>query len=188
MKVTTIIGITARKGVGKSTLATMLAEQIYGAQIVGFADALKDDVALLVARETSIRADNVRPWLDARKATVFGPLLQGWGELMREWHGREYWIEQVADYIEFDQPAAVIVPDVRYENEVAWIKAEGGLLVAIEGPCRWAGDTRDDSHPSETGVEACAKLADITIFNNADLEYLRQRAEGIARVAQGVAV
>lgn len=200
---TIIIGLTGRKGRGKSTLATMLVEQIDGAEIVALADALRDEVNTALNMIDAEAEDHpsgtiyllkdggevvTRPWLEERKATVFGPILQGWGEFRRQWNGPDYWVYCLDDYVSVSRRPAVIIPDVRYVNEAEWIKSQGGLLVAIEGPCRWEGDARDDTHPSETGVDACAKLADIHIYNGADLYWLEELATQIAAQAKERAV
>ncbi len=170
----TLIGITGRKGVGKSTLASMLRDEISGAEIVAFADALKDDVAAMIADIPMIVPPIGRAWLDAHKGTVFGPLCQGYGSLMREAIHPDYWVDVLAR--ETEDLDAVIIPDVRYANEAHWVKVQGGLLVAIDGPSRWEGDQRDTSHPSETGVDATSAIAHIVIHNTGNLELLRSGA------------
>ncbi len=175
---TTIIGITARKGVGKSTLATMLKDIIADSEIVAFADGLKDDVADML---TAFASKNVsRKWLEDHKADIFGPLCQGYGEFARQWYGPTYWIDAVADYIQpcEDDDTVYIIPDVRHINEAEWIKSQGGLLVSVYGPSRWEGDTRSENHASERYVEACQAIADIQVPNTGTLEDL----EGWARV------
>lgn len=184
-----IIGLTAQKGVGKSTLANMLVEEIPGAEIIAFADQLKDDVFDLLVnavREQSPQARSIpsREWLEERKSSVFGPLCQGYGEFARQYWGDDYWIKVVADYTsQFLDEDTFIIPDVRYLNEVEWIKSQGGLLVSIVGPLRWEGDQRDADHPSEANVPACQKRADVVVSNIHDLDYLRQQAKAVANRA-----
>jgi energy-coupling factor transporter ATP-binding protein EcfA2 len=185
-----LIGITGTKGSGKSTLAAMLRDEIPNAEIVALADALKDDVADLVAGIQYIVPPIGREWLEAHKGTVYGPLLQGFGSLFREAVSPDYWVEQVAAYWldvvdnNIGGVDALIVPDVRYENEARWITSQGGLLIAVQGPSRWEGDERDTAHPSETGVDTVRQLADIVVFNDDGLDALRTEALSIAaRVA-----
>ena len=187
---TSLIGISGRKGTGKTTLADFLVNMIPNAEIVALADALKDDVQIMLGcmvkklapHEAWEQQPVSRPWLDARKGDIFGPLCQGYGEFARQWFGPTYWIDAVQDYIDgAEGNETFIVPDVRHINEAEWIKSEGGLLVAIYGPSRWANDTRSEQHASEAHVEECQKLADIEVPNGGTLKDL----EGWARIVAG---
>ncbi len=174
---TLIVGITAMKGVGKSTLASMLAELIPSAEIIAFADALREEVYWVIIEAGA--ADVTMQWLEDHKATVYGPLLQGWGELRRQTEDAYYWIDRLEARI--SRMPAVIVPDVRYSNEAEFVHQHNGLLVAIHGPSRWEGDTRSSSHPSEANVATCQALADIAVHNEGTLDDLRSWAELIVK-------
>lgn len=174
---TSLIGLTARKGVGKSTLAALLRERIPGSEIIAFADALRDEVDAAIQRSGSYTP---RSWLEEHKATVYGPLLQGWGEFKRLRYGEDYWIARLDDEAR-GAWGPVIIPDVRYLNEVAYIKGQSGLLVAIHGPSRWTDDARSETHPSEAEVEACQARADIAVHNDGSLEDLGLWADFIVK-------
>lgn len=65
----------------------------------------------------------------------------------------------------------LVVSDIRFENEAAWIRQEGGTVWHIE---------RDDSisvssHSSEDGVNPLK--GDMRIINNGTIEYLHQNTE-----------
>lgn len=171
-KTSLLVGITGRFGVGKNTVADILARLLH-AQVVAFADQLKEDVtaACIDAVPDIVDYPTMRAWLDERKGTVFGPLLQGYGEFWRQWMGQDYWIKSLEDSL----PDRAIVADVRYVNEAEWIKARGGTLLWIAG-ANWRMDEedRDPNHPSEAGVEACARLADFVIRNTRTLEHLER--------------
>lgn len=170
------IGLTANKGVGKSSFAQMLAEEIPNAEVVAFADNLRTEVEVMLYDHTFFKGG--REWLEERKSSVFGPLLQGYGEFARQYWGDDYWINALEDNtFNID---TVIIPDVRYVNEAEWIKESGGLLVAIIGPSRWPDDQRDPNHPSEANVRRCQEMADMTVPNFFGLESLRNRAKDVA--------
>jgi hypothetical protein len=161
-----LIGLTGTIGVGKNTVGEMLAT-LTDATVLGFADELKDDVHRWVASRIS------RPLTAAEiatfKGTGLGPIYQGYGEVMRQMAGFDYWIRRLA----LTLPERAIIADVRYENEAHWIKQRGGLLVSVIGPNRRVGDTRSGTHPSEAEVAACHNLADFGILNHGSLDDLR---------------
>jgi hypothetical protein len=169
-----LIGITGRFGTGKSSLAALLAEQLPGAQVVAFADALKVDSHRLLepALDRPITPEEV----ERLKPTCLGPIYQGYGELMRQWYADDYWVERLAEAL----PARAIVADVRYPNEADWLKHRGGLLIVVRGPNRRPDDTRSPDHPSEAFVEHCARRADVHLSNDGSLDSLRATAATLA--------
>ncbi len=174
-----LIGITAPKGRGKTTLAQLLADQIPGLQVVGFADALKHDVLQLVNEYLGLDpAEYTREDLEDNKGAVWGPILQGFGELMRRRENDEYWIRRLEERL----PSRAAVADVRYLNEAQWIKGSGGFLIAIEGPCRLDGDVRDNAHPSEANIQDCMDRAHAFVVNDGTLNDLRLSALAIAQL------
>jgi hypothetical protein len=66
------------------------------------------------------------------------------------------------------------IRDVRHENEVAWIRSAGGILVHVTSPNE---EPRDPSHRSEyLDYEA---LADFSIRNDGTLEQLGSKVEAM---------
>lgn len=170
-----IIGLIGEKGVGKTTIANMLAELIPDVEICGWADALKDEVCDLVENTTGYRPSR---WeIEELKGEVYGPILQGWGAFRRR-QSPEYWID-VWDEV---APARVIVPDCRHHNEVDHLKANGGILIAVIGPSRWEDDSRSSSHESERHVVELRQRADYFIRNEGSLDDLRTDVERLTRL------
>lgn len=177
METNILIGITGRMGRGKSTLAEQVAAFIDGAQVVALSDALKGHVHAVVEQEAGITLTH--ELIAEHKGTVFGPIYQGWGELFRTFAWSRYWVARLDAAL----PRRAVVADIRYPNEAEWIQERGGLLVAVQGPCRREGDQRATDHPSERFVDEIAATADVVVLNEGDLEHLRSEARRIAGMA-----
>lgn len=107
-----IIGIAGYAGVGKDTVADLL-----GYPKVSFATALKNDLAPLIARL------GIDPTVREQKEKV-RDLYVEYGRTARSINPR-FWIDRIRKEIDWTQHA-VVIPDVRYWNEVLWIKEQGG--------------------------------------------------------------
>lgn len=167
-----LIGLIGHKGSGKSTSADILVELIPSATIIPWAYALKGEVADFVEMMdwTNPFSRPSHEEMERLKGEIYGPLCQGWGAYRRH-QDPEYWIKAW----EREAGQRVIVPDCRHHNEVEYLKAHGGVLVHIDGPSHWEGDTRSVSHESERFVRELAEHADHFIDNYGTLQHLRQQ-------------
>lgn len=124
-----IIGISGSARSGKDTLGAnivkILADQGIKAKTVSFANELKQSVDKFLLDQTGISAfteDN-----DEKK--LIRPFLVCWGtEIMRSIDDR-IWIDKLEENISSD--CVNIVTDVRFENELDWIKQNNGLTVFL---------------------------------------------------------
>ena len=156
-----IIGFTGPAGSGKSTAAGLLAARLAdagrSALITGFAAALK-------------RLCRQAGW-DGRKDGAGRKLLQAVGQAARE-IDPEHWISALAESLPAPGPGApdvVIVQDVRFENEAAWIRARGGEIWRLVGWGGLAGEA--GAHASEAGIEPTEH--DTIVPNRGNLEQLK---------------
>lgn len=160
-----IIGFAGQAGAGKSTAARILRDHA-GFTVLPFAGPLKAMTRAfgLTAAEMTLFKEVPLDRLNGKSprqfmqflGTEFGRNLIGenvWVDAWRESLG-ESAVEHFGDIL-------ACADDVRFENEAAAIRAEGGLVVRIERES--AGSATGSSHASEAGV-----VADLTIQNDGD--------------------
>jgi hypothetical protein len=103
-------------------------------------------------------------------------MYQGYGELCRTVFGKDFWIKR----LETTLSSRAIIADVRFMNEVEWIKERGGLIIGVTGPARLVDDKRNGLHPSEIEVMQCLDAADVTFNNDGDCMSMIRQAITIA--------
>ena len=179
-----LIGLTGYAQTGKDTLANLLVQK-YGFDRRGFADALK---GILYSLNPILPAPNwaevgdefgtagvvrVKDYVDAfgweesKKIPEVRQLLQRLGtEGGRQNLGEQVWVDGL-----FNKPhgARLVVPDVRFPNEVESIQKRGGIIIRVNregyGPI--------NGHISET---ASLDQEDFSIQNDDSPETLLEKA------------
>lgn len=161
-----LIGLTGKKQVGKDTAAEMLNEQFnnegYKYCEFAFADALKTEVSLAIGAPLEVIKE---------QKEAFRPILQWWGtDFRRNMFGRQYWVQKVfekmgwaAKNLKEDDKAVFVIKDVRFVEELQFIKRSGGVIIRIE---------RDkdqlnlplDTHASEVALDGVG--VDYVVRNN----------------------
>lgn len=184
-----IVGIGHVARVGKDTAATALCRDL-GFVRYGFADQLK---ALAMEADPLVTAQTQRvnvgighgrlKWVvqglggwEAAKDTYpeARAFLQNLGLGARKVFGEDFWVEQLFRKIAAEGHENVVVPDVRFPNEAAAIRAAGGFLIRIDRPGHQPG-----GHVSETagvGIEF-----DHVVPNAGSLLELEQRVVDLVR-------
>lgn len=170
-----VIGIySAAPGCGKSTVARALCER-YAYKRVPFAAPLKRVVAeFLASFGYGNSADIVETYKDVPLGTLYGVtprhLMQTLGtEWGRQCVHPDVWVR--AWYESVRGLTHVVVDDVRFPNEVAAVRALGGVLWRVERP----GAEYTGAHASEgalSGVEP-----DLCFDNDGDYEQLKRDTE-----------
>src|SRR5690606_583210 len=130
-----LIGLTGYAGAGKDTVATYLYG--YGYARYAFADKLKEEVyeAFPDIRETvdEVGWDKAK-WVNPHVRTT----LQDYGVWRRTTEGAYYWVNRVIEQLNADRPPFVVITDVRFPNEAAYVRSiclsdgGGGALVKVE--------------------------------------------------------
>ena len=171
MKHPLIIGIAGKKHSGKDTFAKMVCWYLnYTHSVIHFADALKEECARMLHEDVKT--------IEANKE-VFRPMLQWYGtEYRRKFKNTDnYWVARVAETVSKATllgTYVVLIPDVRFLNEVEWLRKEGGILVHLN-----RATNSGDSHSSETTLDGYQGF-DYVIMNNGTLEDLEAKAKEFA--------
>jgi hypothetical protein len=148
-----IIGFACKKQVGKSTAAGWLVEA--GFIRSSFAEPMKEmAVSMLVGMGLSFDEvmffmqykEERMPLLGVSMRHLLQTLGTDWG---RQLIHPDVWVMAAARRIEdqLNQGRDVVIEDVRFENEAAFIRDHGGLVVHIERETGYS-----DGHESESGV------------------------------------
>lgn len=190
-----IIGLVGFIGSGKGTVGDILVTQ-HGYYRFAFADALKDAVAtiftwprgLLEGDTTASRQwrEQVDPWWSNKLGYEVTPrlILQKFGtEACRNGIADNIWItaleKRIAGYED------VVISDVRFPNEVAFIRSVGGIVIRVrrgEDPI-WYNDalstntiginTMEEYNVHESEWAWIGQKIDYTIVNDNTLDALR---------------
>lgn len=172
-----IIGLTGKKGSGKTTAAKLLDELVPGIVHINFKDAMIAEMKQTFPGLLALLAEHYSVTIDglfANKPPMMRKFMQEYGtELRRVYDGNEnYWADKLAVAIaELPAGTHVVIDDVRFLNEAATVRSLGGTLVRIS---RQDASVLDgsDVHQSETEMETIA--TDYTIFvENGDIAGLR---------------
>nr|WP_154895261.1 adenylate kinase [Paenibacillus xylanexedens] len=175
------IALTGKLRAGKDEVARYLASK-YGYTAFAFGDELKRDFH---RRYREIPRDP-KPRVG----------YQAHGQLMREYHGEDVWINECLEGIELARHNAdirAVITDTRQLNEAERLKAEGYVLIRVEAPealriqrAISSGDRfnlRDLTHGTETALDGYA--ADFTVTNDADLAHLYRQIDEVIRQLSG---
>ena len=136
-----MIGVTGRKGHGKSYFCKFLGERLTGyVQYINFKTPLLEMARMI-------------GW-NGKKDIRGRHLLQRLGtDVVRECIDEDYWVGKWMTSVErashWGADLKILVDDVRFNNEAAAIKKYGGLIVEVYTPDQ---DLKYDTHSSEGGI------------------------------------
>lgn len=121
-----IIGLSGDKGTGK-TLGAQYLEREYGFKRVSFATKLKDIAKLLFPFDTihfsvagKEKPYKAFPWTPREFLVQLGLFMRYWDE--------DYWVKA----LKLSEKDKVVIDDVRFPNEVEYIRSLGGKLIRID--------------------------------------------------------
>jgi hypothetical protein len=181
------IGIAGYKRAGKDTTAKMLIEELQKFDIIAtrraFADKLKEEVAEFLSDFCPKYSTEEYLGImhsDGQEKEQYRLLMQWWGtEGRRQMFDQMYWLDQLTEYAQKIDSQVLIIPDVRFINEINFCKEKPGLVVFVKRPgC----DPSD--HASEREIENYDNW-DFVVDNSEDLEYIREQVVLLANVLYG---
>ena len=167
-----LIGLAGKAGTGKDTVAAYLKEQ-YGYDRYGLADPIKS-----MLRQILVLFDN--PALKELPHPLFGKSPRYMAQTLGTEWGRnlihpDLWLICAGQAFEWlqKQPGfvGIVISDVRFENEAAWVRAQGGQIWHVLRPSA----APVEAHVSEAGVGYVE--GDEVINNIGSIEDLQQKIE-----------
>jgi len=185
-----VIGLTGRKGCGKSSVAAILAKN-YDFHVRSFASPIKEMLVAMGIPKNYIydAADKEKPVPGFGKSARY--MMQALGtEFGRHLIHPDVWIRALKnklDYLDGD----VVIDDVRFANEASMIHAYGGMILRIERPHTKAQDTHiselqlDSSHIDQTLQNISPYSTDLEL---AVIEFMEIKYNGTFHTAESVGV
>ena len=169
-----LIGLSGRAGTGKSTIARLLCEQHAFVEIA-LADPIKRALAAMLDLPRAYLDDPATKetpiaWLrNTTPRRLMQTLGTGWG---RQIITDDLWlilarrrIERLTAQAEREHIAGIVISDLRYADEAAFVRAQGGTIWHIVRPAPPV-----EAHSSEAGITA--QPGDRTCDNTGDLDRL----------------
>ena len=150
----TIIGLTGRKRVGKSTVASRLV--CSGFYEIMFAYALKLGCMDLFNLTHAQLFGHLKEVVDPRWNKTPREIMQYIGTSCRHFVPG-IWLKHIDHFLQSTCQEYIVISDVRYPDEAAFLRSYGAIIIRIERDI-----PRTDTHESETQVIQ----ADYTIENN----------------------
>lgn len=132
-----LIGLTAAKTTGKTTIANALAELSDSVKIVSFAAPLRSMLQAMGVSQHNLNVAKEEPieGLNRSARQLLCSLGTEWG---RQMVNEKIWLwamnQQIQKLVnESDNPdnLIIVIDDCRFENEAEWIKQNGGQIVKL---------------------------------------------------------
>jgi hypothetical protein len=133
------IGIAGFAGSGKDTAADAISSIFPQAKSHFLATPLKNTVSDLFMIPSHHMYDRTKKE-EINKEWGKSPrqIMQDFGMMIRQNFGDDFWIKRLditLGYLyskEHEQDNIIVVPDIRFQNEIDWIYSKGGILLVIQ--------------------------------------------------------
>lgn len=161
IKLPQVVGICGVARCGKDTVC-LLSQKILEktkqkVMRAGFADSVKADLHNLLVKKVGISAYTE----DSDEKKLIRPLMVEYGTGLMRRINKEVWINRMEPNLDLAKTLGVslFITDVRYENEVEWIKNNGGKIVHVEQEGKSAANEEEENNDP-----VIKKLADEHIY------------------------
>ena len=177
-----IIGVCGAAGAGKGSVASILEDR--GFATLSFADPLYAAVSAITGLSVAelqdrSRKENTLGWISCSPRRLLQTLGTDWGRNMIH---PEIWVmatmQRVMDGGDY------CIPDVRFVNEAAAIKARGGVVWRVDRRSRSTLDPAAASHESERGIPP--EYLDAVIQNDGTLADLQAAVDATLGTLQAI--
>ena len=178
-----LIGLSGKKGSGKSTAAKFLLDK--GFTELSFAEPLKRGSArfLQISDYSIMNADSYEKELKVPGFTfTYREFLQKVGTFIRNEFSEDHWCKLLDDRLVLKEhfKSNIVVSDIRFDNEFDTIKNRGGIMVMIVND-----NCLNDDHISEKGLNP--ERFDVIIKNDGSFDNFKADIDNVIRAARGVA-
>lgn len=170
-----IIGITGQKRAGKDTIAKLLNKKYHYATY-HFAAPIKSMIGSLleyidsrdILYQDDMKENPISP-IDVSVRQLAQTLGTEWG---RTQISQDLWIKVLEFNSQWED--AIVIPDVRFENEAQWIKSKNGIIISVRRESNIV-----DTHASELGIDA--QYIDYHVTNNGSIDELYDQVNAIMK-------
>ncbi len=172
-----LIGILGRSRMGKDTVAQIVCDMIghENTTIHRLSKTLKQAVCVLYGfTHEDVEGPN-KEVVDPRYGVTPRCAIQGLCDFLMQRHGCDFFSKQVFHMYDTGAFADkhVILPDIRYEHDLAEIRRRGGVILKITRPF----GELVPNHPWESHIDALQ--GDYLVCNHGTPEDLRQKVAAI---------
>lgn len=168
-----VVGIAGKARAGKDTVAMELCK-LYDCSRYAFANPVKEAVRCVFGFSDEQLYGDLKDVVDPFWGVTPRHVLQRFGtEAMRGTFGHDIWLQVARRYVEASDAPIVIITDVRFENEAAWVRSTGGTVLHILRPETQHLSDEAKKHASEAGIAYAD--GDLLIDNNGTLDDLRAK-------------
>lgn len=177
-----IIGITGYKRHGKDSVCAAICGLERRAQRIALADPIKAAAREWYGLSHDQTDGDLKESLDERWGLSARQIMQRLGtEVARSIHA-DTWIRYLLAQTAKQPQTLWVVPDVRFQNEAAVLRAAGAHIWRVHRPSL---APSGDLHASEAEIELIS--ADVQLMNHGSLEDLHVQVESALRVAELIA-
>lgn len=175
-----LIGITGKAGSGKDTVAQYLSKT-YTMHRYSMAQPLKAMLRVLgIDCDDRFTKETPHPMFGVSPRRMMQTLGTEW---MRASICRDGWLklaEQRRQEGEQEDLHGIVIPDIRFEDEAAWVRAKGGAIVHLYRPSL----APVEEHSSEHGVRYEVGQRDYGVVNGSTVEDLCRQVDVFMRSVQ----